>query len=171
MKDSKVVGLLNLLLLHVRSHSRSTSKVTHNLKSLCNNPSLTKIFCARWDIFCPFYLTIFLLIFLQFLTRSFFVLLGDVTLSQLRTHMYWDDGLSKNWGKKTTNLYRFYDAWLILYPASTSSSRPDQNFSVGIQRVLKTGLYLIVLFNDTFIFFLFHLCLDTWSTSWFIRLK
>ena len=62
-------------------------------------------------------------------------------------------------------MYRFYHAWLILYPASTSSSRPDQNFSVGIRRILKTGLYLIILFSDTFIFFLFYLCLDTWSTS------
>ena len=42
-------------------------------------------------------------------------------------------------------MYRFYDAWLILYPAITSSCRPDQNFCVGIRRVLKTGLYLIIL--------------------------
>ena len=42
-------------------------------------------------------------------------------------------------------MYRFYDAWLTLYPAITSSCRPDQNFSAGIRRVLKTGLYLIIL--------------------------
>ena len=59
--------------------------------------------------------------------------------------MYWDDGWSKNWGKKTAKMYRFYDAWLILYQAITSSCRPDQNFSVSIRRVLKTGLYLIIL--------------------------
>ena len=44
-------------------------------------------------------------------------------------------------------------------------SSPDQNFCAGIRRVLKTELYLIVLFNDTFIFFLFYLWLGTWSTS------
>ena len=59
--------------------------------------------------------------------------------------MYWDDGWRKTWGKKTAKMYRFYDAWLILYPAITSSCRPDQNFCVGIRRVLKTGLYLIIL--------------------------
>ena len=51
-------------------------------------------------------------------------------------------------------MYRFYDAWLILYPAITLFCRPDQNFSVRIRQVLKTGLYVIALFNDTFIFFL-----------------
>ena len=45
--------------------------------------------------------------------------------------------------------------WRVAHFVSiTLISSPDQNFSAGIRRVLKTVLYLIVLFNDTFIFFL-----------------
>ena len=55
--------------------------------------------------------------------------------------------------------------WRVAHFVSiTLISSPDQNFSAGIRRVLKTVLYLIVLFNDTFIFFLFYLWLDRWST-------
>ena len=45
--------------------------------------------------------------------------------------------------------------WRVAHFVSiTLISSPDQNFSAGIRRVLKTVLYLIVLFNLTFIFFL-----------------
>ena len=39
--------------------------------------------------------------------------------------MYRDDGLNKTEEKNTTNMYRFYEAWLISYPAITLISRPD----------------------------------------------
>ena len=53
--------------------------------------------------------------------------------------------LEKNLRKKDCE--NVYILWRVahLYPAITSSCRPDQNFFVGIRRVLKTGLYLIIL--------------------------
>ena len=70
MKDAKVVELLRLLNLITRSLS---------LK-IFNNPSTEDFSSSMIYICCPFFWTIFLLIFLQFLTRSFFVLLGYVPL-------------------------------------------------------------------------------------------
>ena len=59
------------------------------------------------------------------------------TSSWLRTHMYWDDGLSKLTEEKTAKMYRFCDAWLFLYRSIAALiSSPDQRFSVGIRRVL-----------------------------------
>ena len=114
----------------------------------------------------PYFSTIFLLIFRQILTRSFFVLLGYVPLLGWERKcigmMVW-----VNWLRKKDCENRFYDAWLFLYQSITLISSPDQRFSVAIRRFLETGLYLIVQFLMTLfsILFLFYLCLDTWSTS------
>ena len=76
------------------------------------NPSVEDFFVLDDIYFLSFYWTIFLsTCYLQILTRSFFVLLGDVTLSWLRARMFWDDGLSKTEWKIDWSMYRFYDAW------------------------------------------------------------
>ena len=151
-----------------RSESRGTFKsyytfaVTQDLLQKSHiNRNLSWRFFVLDDIyfrsFYLFYLTIFLLIFLQILTRSFFVLLGDVTLSWLRTHMLRNDGLSKTEGKWLRTCIDFMTRGSFYIDHFNLISSLDQNFSAG--------LYLIVLFNDTFIFFMFYLWLGTWSTS------
>ena len=89
------------------------------------------------------------------------------TSSWLRTHMYWDDGLSKTEEKRLRKWIDFMTRQALLYRSITLISIPDQRFFVAIRRFLETGLYLIVQFLMTLfsILFLFYLCLDTWSTS------
>ena len=86
------------------------------------------------------------------------------TSSWLRTHMYWDDGLSKTEEKRLRKWIDFMTRQALLYRSITLISIPDQGFFVAyIRRFLETGLYLIVQFLTTLfsILFLFYLCMET----------
>ena len=69
------------------------------------------------------------------------------TSSWVRTHMYWDDGVSKTEGQRLRKCIDFMTRASFCIDRSLSLiSSPDQRFSVGIRRVLETGLYLILQF-------------------------
>ena len=133
-------------LLHKSHVTRNLSLTTH----------LLKIFRARWYIFAVLLLDDFSLnissdsdpfIFRLTWRRDPFIMvcIGMMVWVKLRKKDY----------------EHVWILWRVAHFVSIILiSSPDQNFSAGIRRLLKSGLYLIVLFNDTFIFFLFYLWLD-----------
>ena len=133
-------------LLHKSHVTRNLSLTTH----------LLKIFRARWYIFAVLLLDDFSLnissdsdpfIFRLTWRRDPFIMVcvGMMVWVKLRKKDY----------------EHVWILWRVAHFVSIILiSSPDQNFSAGIRRVSKSGLYLIVLFNDTFIFFLFYLWLD-----------